>query len=770
MEIMQRKQWRRVFRVVGLLSLLGGIVATPLALAEGPEGSQASAEELRTSTEGAQSPNAASEDDAKSTPPDFQPFFYEDSVTITAASRRPERLAEVPAAVSILLEQEIQRESAHGQLPKLLAFTAGVEATQSGLYDFNFNARGLNSSLNRRVLVLIDGRNPSMPFLGSQEWSTISLPLDSFESLEMIRGPSSALYGGNAVNGVLSVVTKQPSGHLGGRFSLLGGELKTQRLEAMHAGTLGQRSFFRLHGGYQQSDDFSRSRNRVVEYPGLAFEAVALPLSEVDVGFAGLRLDRTVELFSQEALLSVEGGYGASRGPLFVTGLGRAQTTDSRRPWGRIGLDAAQWSLRGSHTLRDTAGIVVLSTGQQPRLNTYRTQAEAQTHRDILGGKGRWVGGFSFSRLVVDSEGDDGMQTVLFERNEESRWGAFGQYSHDIGPRLSLTLAARWDEGDLYASQFSPKAAIVLGLSAKHTLRATYGEAFQAPSTSELLFRGAAGLPNDLSDLERQLSPLLDGVPLNFTDIPVLAVGNHSLEVETNKTFELGYHGILNQKLVLNAALYRSEASNFVSTLLPQAGTSLGRLNPSFGPYVPPAALSDDTAAAVLSALQERLAPGLFELLSNTSDGAPAFIAFSFTNVGRVATQGLEVSMVYSISPSLRAELSYSYLDFDAREEAVESPIAPNAPRHKGSLSLTYTGQRFDMSVKARHSDRFDWRGGLLSGPVPAYDVVDLSANLPLGSWSLGINVSNLLDERHYQIFGGDILRRRALIRFSYSW
>ena len=83
-------------------------------------------------------------------------------------------------------EAEIENRAAHGQLPKLLEFTPGAEVTQSGLYDFNFNTRGFNSSLNRRVATIIDGRNPSIPFLGAEEWSAVSFPLDDLASLEFV--------------------------------------------------------------------------------------------------------------------------------------------------------------------------------------------------------------------------------------------------------------------------------------------------------------------------------------------------------------------------------------------------------------------------------------------------------------------------------------------------------------------------------------------------------------------------------------------------------
>src|SRR5690606_33401083 len=140
-----------------------------------------------------------------------------------SASRRAERVTEAPAAVSVIPAAEIAREASHGQLPKLLEFTPGAQVTQSGIYDFNFNTRGLNSSLNRRVAVIIDGREPSVPFLGSQEWASVSFPLDDLEQAEFVRGPSAALYGANASSGVLNLLTRRPRGSEGGLVRLAGG-------------------------------------------------------------------------------------------------------------------------------------------------------------------------------------------------------------------------------------------------------------------------------------------------------------------------------------------------------------------------------------------------------------------------------------------------------------------------------------------------------------------------------------------------------------------
>jgi iron complex outermembrane receptor protein len=97
-------------------------------------------------------------------------------VTIYGASLRNERITDAPASVSVLTAKEIRLNSISGQVPKLLETEPGVDIVQSGINDYNVNTRGFNSSLNRRLLVLLDGRDLAIALLGSQEWNSFSIP------------------------------------------------------------------------------------------------------------------------------------------------------------------------------------------------------------------------------------------------------------------------------------------------------------------------------------------------------------------------------------------------------------------------------------------------------------------------------------------------------------------------------------------------------------------------------------------------------------------
>ena len=149
-------------------------------------------------------------------------------LTVTAASKEPERIVEAPAAVSSIEPRVLQATGATGQAPLALAQTPGVDIVQSGVNDFNINARGFNSSLNRRVLTLLDGRDLAIDFLGSQEWNSLTVSTEDMRGMELVRGPGSALYGPNAFAGVLNMTTLSPREALGGRVSASVGGLSLE--------------------------------------------------------------------------------------------------------------------------------------------------------------------------------------------------------------------------------------------------------------------------------------------------------------------------------------------------------------------------------------------------------------------------------------------------------------------------------------------------------------------------------------------------------------
>src|SRR5262245_41240775 len=367
------------------------------------------------------------------------------------------KVVDAPAAVTSIYEEQIEQQASLGQVPKILEFTPGAEVTQSGLYDFNFNTRGFNSSLNRRVSTYIDGRDVGVVLLGAQEWAAISGGLDDIAQLEFVRGPSAALYGANASSGVVNITTKPPTTSPGGMARFTGGELDTVSLDVRHTAELGHGWWGKLLAGFKDSGDFTVSRNpdvvRQPEYADTAPDAVSLSagkpvefcllvgesdclpaertlIREQDnaIRFGALRLNK---YFDNSSLFTLETGASVIKGPVFQTGIGRVQNVRSQRPFYRLNWSNDRWNVLGHYTSRDGNQVNLvqeLRSDYDLITQEQRYGVEGQGKWHFGGKRGRLVAGGSYTKEHVDSKNSEtGKQTVLYQAISSHREALFSQ-------------------------------------------------------------------------------------------------------------------------------------------------------------------------------------------------------------------------------------------------------------------------------------------------------------------------------------------------------
>jgi iron complex outermembrane receptor protein len=698
---------------------------------------------------------------------------YAETITVYSASRKRERIVEAPAAVTVVSEQELEREASHGQLAKVLEFTPGVELTQSGLYDFNLNTRGFNSSLNRRVPAIIDGRDPNVPFLMSTDWPSMN-SLGDIASVEMIRGPSSALYGTNAFNGVINMTTKQPRYSQGGTFRLTGGELSTRRGDIRWAGELSEANYLKVNGSYTQSDDFYRSRTAAtgVEYSRFCTAAEAnsptrncfqrpepVPVQRTDdeLWQGGLRFDH----YFGERFLTLEGGTSHAEGPVLQTGIGRVQVLEQDRPWGRVNFTSAHFNLLGYYNKRDAPRQFALASGANLVLDERNWAGEAQFNVDFAGTKGLLIAGASYKDEEIDTRNAAGVSTLTqFNPVGTERKAAYAQVEYAWTSKVKTVVAGRYDDSGLHDAEFSPKLALVFSPTANQTIRVSYNQAFQSPNYSEFFLSAPAGAPiTSFAPLNAAVLAAT-GVNLGLAVIPLRALGNNNLEVEKIKTYEIGYSGILGSKTYLTIDYYNSELENFVTDLLPG-------VNPAFPTYQPPAALPAPLLAQINGALALL---GANRVGLTSLNGQPTIVV-SYANAGRADTQGIELGLNYYATDHVTLGLNYNWFDFEIKNTQLGDQLLPNSPENQASATFAYAASRWDMNVGYRWVDEFRWAVGPFIGTVPSYDVVDVGGNFHVNDHiSLGLNVSNVLDDEHFESFGGDLLARRALGSVTFNW
>jgi iron complex outermembrane receptor protein len=696
-----------------------------------------------------------------------------DTLIVRGASRQVEHVVDAQASASLVSETAIARNASHGQLAKLLEFTPGARVAQGDVWDFNVGTRGFNKALNRRVGVLLDGRDVSLPFFGYQGWGTFSFPLDDLSAVELVRGPGAALYGANASGGVISMTSKEPRYSQGGMTRVTFGQQHTANVEGRWAGAVGNEWYMRVVGGARKSDGFAVSRVGGPEYsvacaPAtfgdcLPAEVVPFDGENTQVYFGGIRLDKYLR---NGMLFTVEGGHSQGRYGVFQSGGQRVFSTgkDLRRPWARVNLKSDRFnvftSYDGYYTPQAFRG---LTTGTTFNSESYRLQLEGQAnwrfHQDAL----HVVAGAAAAVEKIDSEDPEtGQQTFLFRPVSAPRQALFGQASWNTTDHVRVVVAGRGDWSKLHDFQLSPKASVSYAFTPVQTVRLTYNRAFQVSNSLEYFLHSEVAPPTDLSALNAFCTPF--GVNCGFGLTPVLALGNENLDVEKVRTWEAGYKGVLARNLFLSVDYYRSRSTNPVTSLLPQLGTALGRVNRSFGPWMTPKGLPEPLADQIRT---------LVPLLSNDLNGSNILAVASYANFDVVNVQGFDVGVNHAFLRGWQMAFTYSWFDFDLpkRTPGSEDLLLPNTPPHGFSAGLSYDGSRFGAGIDARWVDNFRWADGFFAGDVPSYTTVDLTAGVPVRRGvSVGLNVANLFNDRHWEAFGGALLGRRALVSLQYDW
>jgi iron complex outermembrane receptor protein len=144
------------------------------------------------------------------------------NVEVTTASKQPEEVWKTPAAVFVITSEDIRRSSAT-TLPGLLRLVPGVQVSRSQSDEWAVGIRGFTSGFSKDLLVLIDGRSVYTPLFEGVYWDVQDLPLEDIDRIEVIRGPAGAVWGENAVNGVINIITKHARDTHGTYASVLGG-------------------------------------------------------------------------------------------------------------------------------------------------------------------------------------------------------------------------------------------------------------------------------------------------------------------------------------------------------------------------------------------------------------------------------------------------------------------------------------------------------------------------------------------------------------------
>src|ERR1700687_5974228 len=169
------------------------------------------------------------------------------NVEVTTASKEPKTVWRTPAAVYVLTQEDIRRSGATS-LPEVLRLVPGVEVARTDSDTWALGVRGFGSALSRSVLVLIDGRSVYTPLFAGVYWQVQDTLLEDIERIEVIRGPGGTIWGANAVNAVINIITKPAKDTRGVLVSAGGGSVDQGFVGFRYGAPKGKNFDYRIYG------------------------------------------------------------------------------------------------------------------------------------------------------------------------------------------------------------------------------------------------------------------------------------------------------------------------------------------------------------------------------------------------------------------------------------------------------------------------------------------------------------------------------------------
>ncbi|HJS87419.1 MAG TPA: TonB-dependent receptor, partial [Acetobacteraceae bacterium] len=255
---------------------------------------------------------------------DFEQLFGE-PVT-TSATGKPQRASEVPANMEIITAEDIRRSGADN-IPDILQFVAGLDVRRYGFAAADVGVRGYNETSNPRLLVLVNGQQVYLDDLGRTQWYTLPVELDEIRQIEVIKGPSTALFGFNAASGVINIVTYDPLRDRVNTVTARAGTQAYRALSAVGTGRIGDTGGVRISAGGFRAREFDPV---TVAPDDLAYR------SSPERGAASVdtrvRVAPGVELFASGAVVNTR-IWEATASPYYGTDYQRTN-------WSRVGVSA----------------------------------------------------------------------------------------------------------------------------------------------------------------------------------------------------------------------------------------------------------------------------------------------------------------------------------------------------------------------------------------------------------------------------------------------
>jgi outer membrane receptor protein involved in Fe transport len=692
--------------------------------------------------------------------PDRPPSF-EDQVVVSA-SRSEQQLVNAPAAVTLITSETIQNSPATN-MGDLLRAVPGINVTQVSARDVNFTTRGATSTLATSQLSLVDGRSIYLDFFGMTMWDLVPTSPHEIRQIEVIRGPASAVWGANAMSGVVNVITRTPrelaaqrpnSVTIGiGAFNRNVGSVDQDSgtlfyVNGSHARAVDDRWSYKLSAGYLTQDPLPRPVGTIpnafqTPYPPFENEGTSQPKFDGRVDY---------DFSADRGRLTFAGGVAGTEG-LIHTGIGPFDiSSESRLTYLTARYDRGGRRIAFFTNLLDGNATNLLargSTGERLPLvfDTKTFDVEATDVRPI---GTRHV--LSFGGNYRHNTFDISLAPGGDDRNEG---GAYLQDEIFLGEHFRWVVGGRVDKfSSIDDAVFSPRTTFMIKPAADQTFRLSFNRAFRAPSFINNHIATTVLDQIDLSPLAPLLPPPLQPIVRAPLVIPIRADGNPELQQETMTAYEVGYTGVVRDRVNVTASIYWNNTKDGIY-FTPVAFYSAANPPPTWPALLPP---------TILTTLAQR--------------GTFVPLRFTYLNLGTIRDKGVELGFDTSLNRYVNVFANYSYQWMPEVEDLPPGTTItdinwPAENRFNAGFDFSYS--RFFGNLSVNFTDEAYWQDVLdvrFAGVTDAFTLVNAGVGV---RWlndriATSIKATNLANQEVQQHIFGDILKRSVVgeVRFGF--
>jgi iron complex outermembrane receptor protein len=628
-----------------------------------------------------------------------------------------------------------------------------VNITQISARDVNVNTRSATSSLATAQLSVVDGRSIYQDFFGLTMWEFMPSNLDEIKRIEVIRGPASAVWGANALNGVVNVITKSPREMLGTTVSFGAGAMDREVnknkadsasiffVRGTHAAAVNDRWSYKLSVGTYVSDALARPTGLIpnggtTSYPNYKNDGTQQPKfdARVDYDFA----DPSKKLQFAAGVTGTDGMMHTGLGPFDISAgakMGYWRTTYTKNA---LKVQAFMNWLEG-----DAVNVVSVDPLGNPVGLDFRTKTFDVELGDsrVLGTKNVFTygGNLRFNRFHI---------TIAPGEDSRTEGGGYVQDEFMASSKLRFVLGARVDKfSSIDSAVFSPRLAMVIKPRPDQSVRVSYNRAFRAPSLINNHLDTTIATPLPLGAINPAFGSAI------FL-VPTTAVGNPDLTEEYVDAFEVAYTASLHGRMNLSAAWFYTNYKDGIYFTQTAEWTTPPPGFPGLGPFTP---------AQLWGALY---AQGI-RFPSN----------YTYKNLGEVKNKGIEVGVDSVLTDNVTGFVNYTYQSEPipsfpglTPDQALAEINLPST--HQFGLGLNITTARTFGTVSVNRSSRAFWQD-VLDARYHGYTPANTSVNATIGAkwqdgrYSAALKITNLMNQTIQQHIFGDIIKRMVMVEFK---